>query len=348
MGRLSTGISGLDSLIEGGIPVGSVTLLSGNPGTGKTISSSHFIYEGLTSTTDDKDNGVYISFSESKSQFYQNSYRFGMDFENYETQNRFKFLDFVSLTKDGIQDALEEILSAIRITKAKRVVLDSFTALSLALSDKIESRIAIHVFLGKLMRAEGITSLVVIEIPYGEERIGVGVEESIVDAIIRLEHGEDNASPFYMKILKMRGTKINKERHVCNIINGRGMILYSKQNLSLIYPVSEERVSTGIPGFDERIDNDQSIIKKGLIKGTFTAIIGATGSAKSTFAFQFVANGIKKYNDSSIFCSLEDSVNEIKRIGTGYGYDISDLEKKDYQLYHLIQMKKILMHLLQN
>ena len=61
------------------------------------------------------------------------------------------------------------------------------------------------------MRAEGITSLVVIEIPYGEERIGVGVEESIVDAIIRLEHGEDNASPFYMKILKMRSLKLIKK-----------------------------------------------------------------------------------------------------------------------------------------
>src|SRR6185437_3590257 len=166
-------------------------MLSGNPGTGKTISSSHFIYAGLTSTTDNKDNGVYISFSESKSQFYQNSNRLGMNFEIYEDQNRFKFLDFVSLNKDGIQDALEEILSAIRITKAKRVVLDSFTALSLAFSDKIEARIAIHVFLGKLMRAEGITSIVVIEVPYGEERIGTGVEESIVDGIIRLDHGKD-------------------------------------------------------------------------------------------------------------------------------------------------------------
>ena len=205
IGRLSTGISGLDSLIEGGILHRISYLTIWKSRYRKTISSSHFIYAGLTSTTDDKDNGVYISFSESKSQFYQNSYRFGMDFEIYETQNRFKFLDFVSLTKDGIQDALEEILSPMRFTKAKRVVLDSFTALSLALSDKIEARIAIHVFLGKLMRAEGITSLVVIEIPYGEERIGVGIEESIVDGIIRLEHGEDNASPFYMKILKMRG-----------------------------------------------------------------------------------------------------------------------------------------------
>ena len=51
------------------------------------------------------------------------------------------------------------------------------------------------------------------------------------------------------------------------------MILYRKQSISLIYPVSTERIPTGIPGFDERIDNGQSLTKKGLIKGTLTAII---------------------------------------------------------------------------
>ena len=36
--RISTGIKGLDSLLLGGFPQGSITLVSGTPGTGKTIS----------------------------------------------------------------------------------------------------------------------------------------------------------------------------------------------------------------------------------------------------------------------------------------------------------------------
>ena len=94
--------------------------------------------------------------------------------------------------------------------KTKRVALDSFTALSFAFSDKIEARIAIHVFL-KTNARRRITIIVVIEVPYGEERIGIGIEESIVDGIIRLEHGEDNASPFYLKILKMEVLKLIKK-----------------------------------------------------------------------------------------------------------------------------------------
>ena len=45
--RLSTGIPALDELIEGGIPRGFTVLVAGNPGTGKTILTSHFLYEGL-------------------------------------------------------------------------------------------------------------------------------------------------------------------------------------------------------------------------------------------------------------------------------------------------------------
>ena len=40
--RLSTGISGLDALIEGGIPKGFTVLIAGNPGTGKTVLTISF------------------------------------------------------------------------------------------------------------------------------------------------------------------------------------------------------------------------------------------------------------------------------------------------------------------
>lgn len=63
--RISTGISGLDSLIEGGVPKGYTVLVAGNPGTGKTILTSHFLYEGLKNG----ESGLYVSFSESKDSF---------------------------------------------------------------------------------------------------------------------------------------------------------------------------------------------------------------------------------------------------------------------------------------
>jgi circadian clock protein KaiC len=53
LNRISTGVPGLDSLIEGGIPSGFTAMIAGNSGTGKTILSSHFVYDGLTPSKTD-------------------------------------------------------------------------------------------------------------------------------------------------------------------------------------------------------------------------------------------------------------------------------------------------------
>ena len=312
--RISTGIPGLDPLIEGGIPKGSTVMIAGKSGSSKTILCAQFVYYGVTNK---KENGLYISFSESKTQFYTNVKTLGMDFDKFERQGKFTFLGFTSLTKDGIQDALEEILATIRITNPKRVVLDSFSAISLAFEHQSEARNAIHVLLGKIMRSEGITSLIVMEIPHGTQNIGYGIEESVVDGIIQLEHSEDNTSPIILRVFKMRGTAINRESHVCTIIRD-GMILYPKQSLRLTFAASEERIFSGIPGFDERIGN-------GFIRGTTSAILGPTGTAKSTFAFRYIAEGVKK-GEGGIFYSLEDTADGIRMMAKGYGYNTTELE----------------------
>ena len=311
--RISTGVPGLDPLIEGGIPKGSTVMIAGRSGSGKTILCAQFLYNGFNKN----ENGLYISFSESKAQFYTNIKTLGMDFDKFEGQGKFTFLDFASLTKDGIQDTLEEILATIRTTNTKRLVLDSFSAISLAFEHQSEARNAIHVLLGKIMRSEGITSLLVMEIPYGRENMGYGIEESVVDGIILLDHTEDNTSPIILRVFKMRGTAINRESHVCTIIKN-GMILYPKQSLSLTFAASEERIFSGIPGLDERIGN-------GFVQGTTSAIMGPTGTAKSTFAFQYIAEGVKK-GEAGIFYSLEDTADGIRMMAKSYGHNTAELE----------------------
>lgn len=312
--RISTGVPGLDSLIEGGIPTGSTVMIAGKSGSGKTILCAQFLYYGLINKNE---NGLYVSFSESKAQFYANTKTVGMDFDKFERHGKFTFLDFASLTKDGIRDTFEEILATVRTTNPKRLVLDSFSVISLAFEHQSEARNAIHVLLGKIMRSEGITSLLVMEIPHGRENMGYGIEESVADGIIQLEHTEDNTSPIILRVFKMRGTAINRESHVCTI-RENGMILYPKQSLTLTFAASEERLHTGIPGLDDRIGN-------GFIRGTTSAIMGPTGTAKSTFAFRYIAEGVKK-GEAGIFYSLEDSADGIRMMAKSYGYNTAELE----------------------
>jgi circadian clock protein KaiC len=77
-------------------------MVVGNSGSGKTILCSHFLYHGLTAQ---EENGLYISFSESKAQFYANLKTIGMDFDKFERQAKFAFLDFASLCDIVITNA---------------------------------------------------------------------------------------------------------------------------------------------------------------------------------------------------------------------------------------------------
>ena len=45
--RVKTGVSGFDELVEGGIPKGFNVLITGLPGTGKTIFGLQYLYTGL-------------------------------------------------------------------------------------------------------------------------------------------------------------------------------------------------------------------------------------------------------------------------------------------------------------
>ena len=47
MGRISTGVTGLDEILGGGLPGNHVYLLQGPPGSGKTTISIQFLLEGV-------------------------------------------------------------------------------------------------------------------------------------------------------------------------------------------------------------------------------------------------------------------------------------------------------------
>ena len=68
---------------------------------------------------------------------------------------------------------------------------------------------------GKMLRAQGVTTMVIGEVPIGSASIGAGIEEFVADGIIKLEHGITNASPIILKVIKMRTTLIDREPHIC-------------------------------------------------------------------------------------------------------------------------------------
>jgi circadian clock protein KaiC len=81
MERAAIGDPVLDSVLSGGFPRGSLILVNGNPGTGKTTLTARFLYTGAK---DGAEKGLYVSFSEGKRSFYENMTSLGLDFEKLE------------------------------------------------------------------------------------------------------------------------------------------------------------------------------------------------------------------------------------------------------------------------
>lgn len=184
--RIPTGIYGLDNLIGGGFPKGDLILLAGNPGTGKTIFSAQFLYRGAAEFGD---KGIYVSFAESREVFYSHMLSFGFDFAKLEREGKFKFLDMVTTREGGVSTVMEMVLGEIHALGAKRLVLDSFSAMASAFKEPIDARIIVHTILSKIVRQAGCTTLLLVEIPTGMEQVGLGIEEFVADGVITLKRG---------------------------------------------------------------------------------------------------------------------------------------------------------------
>ncbi len=202
--RVPTGIPELDSLIEGGFISKSVILLAGSPGAGKTTLSAKFIYEGATKYGSP---GVYACFAESKDTFLWATKRFGCDFEDLIRKNMVSILDLAIGVEIEIQASLNMIMESVLNLGAERLVIDSITALLSGLDSDLKKRHLTRL-LYKLVKKSGCTTIVIVDMPWGVNRIGAGIEEFITDGIILMTGYYDEKGHLrrYLRIPKMRGT----------------------------------------------------------------------------------------------------------------------------------------------
>lgn len=204
--RVPSGVNGFDELVQGGFEQGSISILVGAPGTGKTTFGLQFLYAGATQF---KEPGVLISFSETKDVLIEHSLEFGWDFESLEKQNLFRIISIKphqvsSLLQSGggrVRDEVESI-------KAKRVVLDSLTAYTLLFRDnylRYESTLEFF----ELLRSWGTTSLIISENApklFEEKEGSMGF---LADAIIHFYYPrihESDERHHCLEVFKMKGT----------------------------------------------------------------------------------------------------------------------------------------------
>ncbi|MCD6278202.1 MAG: hypothetical protein J7J11_00810 [Desulfurococcales archaeon] len=235
-----TGIDELDELLNGGFPRGDIILVAGHPGAGKTTLSAKFIYEGAKRF---KEPGVYLSFLEPKNDFYRFMRALGMDFEELERRGLVHYIEGIQTsTFEGIEDALKEFMDAIVKMNAKRVVMDSATAITQVAGFRLTRELIKNAMVNGL-KPLGITGILISELPIGAPSVGYGVEEFLVDGVIILKSTIENGVLVRkMEIRKMRGTSIPYAELYFDIAPGVGIKVYLPPRMEEIPAPSEAQI----------------------------------------------------------------------------------------------------------
>ncbi len=224
--RCKTGVPGFDELVGGGFVKDSVMLVGGDTGTGKTTFCLQFLYNGVK---DYSENGMLISFSESRESLFRSAAIFGWDFAELEGRDRLVFLryqpkDVLEIVREGggtIRDTIEAF-------KVRRVVIDSLTAYSMMFESAYkEQQYLLELF--ELLHTLKCTTLVVSEEPVRVEGYRTDRAEFLSDGIIHFYNiHKKGARVRAVEVIKMRDSAINEK--VCPMrIDAGGIVVYPNQ-----------------------------------------------------------------------------------------------------------------------
>ncbi len=233
--------------IEGGLPRDTVTLISGPPGSGKSILCYQFVYEGLR----EGDKCLFLTLDKKVDSLITQAKEIGFDFQLSLEKGRIKFI-FLDINKKLVYDVMtKELLSG----GYNRVVLDSMTPLSevpiyvekTELKNNINfikpedfpsdttaplGRLHLHYIINVLDAAQ-CTSMITSELPLGSYNLSRdGISEFLVDGIILLNF-DPTMDKRKLSVMKMRSTKHTLRPLYIKI--GEGGI---KTHLDFVFPFS--------------------------------------------------------------------------------------------------------------
>ena len=222
--RVPTHIPGFDKLVDGGFKNGSINLIIGGAGSGKTIFSVAYLVNGILKH---KEPGLYITFEEKREELYENMSEFGWDLAKLEKDKMFIFLEY---SPERVKRLLVEggglIENIITKYKIKRLVIDSITSFVLLYQDELMKKEA-SLSLFSLLRSWDCTTLLTSEkYIVNMEKVESGGLEFEVDSIILMYHiKEHGIRKRAMEVLKMRATK-HAIKTLKMEINDKGVIVY--------------------------------------------------------------------------------------------------------------------------
>jgi len=218
--RVTSGNEALDTMCGGGWFKGSIVLVSGATGAGKTLMATEFIGGGIKNG----EKCLLFAFEESREQLLRNALGWGIDYEQMEQESKFKIVCRYPETT-GLESHFVQMKEEIEKFKPARVAIDSISAL-----ERVATLKGFREFLltlNTLFKENGITTLCTATTTnlIGSEAITESNVSTNTDLIILLRYvevyGEIKRG---LAVLKMRGSSHNKDIREFNI-DDKGMHL---------------------------------------------------------------------------------------------------------------------------
>jgi circadian clock protein KaiC len=312
--RLETGVRNLDAIVNGGLPTGSVTVISGPPGSGKTILAQQICFHHAAP----KSRVLYFStLSEptAKTLRYLKQFSF---FDQRKLDAGIQFVDLgVIVRTDGLEQTSALMMEHLKKVKPGIVVIDSFKTFDDLAKSKEELR-KFSYEIGVNLMAWETTSLLLGE--YGPGEYQTNPLFSIIDGLIGLSHRESSGElQRFCQVHKMRGTNHSSDEHSF-VITSNGIEVFAPRVIIQRGPQRElekhrtERCQTGISKLDE-------VLGEGIPRGSSLLIAGVAGTGKTVLLLEFIYRGAKAGEKGIVF-SFEETEERLRATARGMGWDL--------------------------
>ena len=304
-------------MLGGGLPVGHVYLVEGEPGTGKTTLALQFAAEGLRKG----EKVLYVTLSESRTELLAVSRAHRLAVEGVQIielrpseqdlKPESQYTVFHPAEVE-LKDRVQTILSEIDRHRPDRLVIDALSEVRMLAKDPLRYRRQV------LSLKEYMPSNCTVLLLDDRSSRQMDLElHSIVHGVIALEkiQREYGKTRRRLEVTKLRGCAFREGYHDYLIQDGGVMLfprLIAAEHLSSEPP--KELASSGIPELD-------ALVGGGLDRGTSTLLIGPAGCGKTTIALRWLASAAERGETTAAFI-FEETVHTLMGRAEGLGMNL--------------------------
>jgi circadian clock protein KaiC len=306
--RIETGVRNLDEIFRGGPPKGSMIVLAGPPGSGKTILCQQICFHNASPET----RVLYfntLSEPTAKALRYLSQFEF---FDPGKLEHSIRFVDLGTLIRqEGLQPASALILDHIKKFKPSIVVVDSFKVFDDLASSQEDLRKFSYSLAVNLMAWES-TALLLGE--YGSREIESNPLFSIVDGLVEVTQREQSGErQRFLHVIKMRGTEHSLDQHPFTI-SSRGIEILLPPAHPAREAAPEPHCITGVSKLDE-------LLGAGIPRGSSVLVAGVAGTGKTILLLEFIYRGALA-GERGLFVSFEETRERLLATARGLGWDL--------------------------